>query len=87
MCPVQTEQNPCPDQPYQAWVTVRNAAGGTVTRFRTGEDGMFRIGLRPGRYVLDPDSGTPFPTASEQEVDVSAGEFTDVVIGFDTGIR
>ncbi len=66
ICPVQSQDDPCPDQPHEAWVTVRNA-GGTVTRFRTGEDGRFRIGLRPGRYTLDPQSGDPFPIATEQD--------------------
>ena len=87
LCPVQTEDDPCPDQPYDAWVQVRNASGGSVTRFRTGDDGRFRVGLRPGHYVLVPESGDPFPVASEQEVDVAAGVYSEVVISFDTGIR
>ncbi len=87
MCPVQSLQNPCPDQPHQAWVTVRNQSGGTVTRFRTDKDGRFRIGLRPGRYTLDPEGGEPFPIASEQDVDAVEGLYTQVVISFDTGIR
>ena len=54
---------------------------------RSGEDGRFRVGLRPGRYVLDPERGNPFPAASEQEVDVVSGAYTEVVVAFDTGIR
>lgn len=87
MCPVQSQQNPCPDQPYQAWVNIRDAAGGLVTRVRTDTDGRFRVGLEPGRYTLDPESGDPFPVASQQDVEVVAGSFTDVVVSFDTGIR
>ena len=87
LCPVQTEENPCPDQPYEAWVQVQSASGLLVTRFRTGEDGRFRIGLRPGHYILVPESGDPFPIASEQAVDVALGLYTEVVISFDTGIR
>ena len=86
-CPVQSQQDPCPDRPYQAWVTVRDSGGGSVTPFRTGDDGRFRVGLRPGRYTLDPESGDPFPVASEQGVDVVGGVYTEVVISFDTGIR
>ena len=66
---------------------MRNADGGSVTRFRTDEDGRFRIGLQPGRYTLDPESGDPFPVGSEQDVDVLADMYTEVVISFDTGIR
>lgn len=87
MCPVQTTQNPCPDQPYQAWVQVLDGGGALVTRVRTGADGTFRVGLEPGRYTLDPESGSPFPTASPLDVEVVAGTFSDVVISFDTGIR
>lgn len=86
-CPVQTLENPCPDLPYQAWIVVRDAGGGHVTRIRSGEDGRFRVGLRPGRYVLAPESGSPFPVASEQEVEVAEGLYTEVLVSFDTGIR
>jgi len=86
-CPVQTLENPCPDLPYQAWINVRNSGGGFVTRIRSGEDGRFRVGLRPGLYVLDPMSGDPFPTAGDQEVEVEEGVYTEVTVSFDTGIR
>jgi hypothetical protein len=86
-CAVQTLENPCPDRPYQAWIDIRSAQGETGTRIRSGEDGRFRVGLRPGRYVLDPASGDPFPVASEQEVEVEDGFYTEVIVSFDTGIR
>ena len=86
-CPVQGPGNVCPDRPYQAWIDVRGSGGGRVTRVRSGEDGRFRVGLRPGRYVLEPESGSPFPTASEQEVDVEDGVYAEVIVSFDTGIR
>lgn len=87
LCPVVSLQDPCPDRPYVASIDVRRAGGGFVTRLRTGEDGLFRVGLRPGTYVLDPESGVPFPAASEQEVQVVADAYTQVVVSFDTGIR
>jgi hypothetical protein len=86
-CPVQTVDTPCPDLPYQASIIVRRTSGGTITRLRSGEDGRFRVGLRPGSYVLDPEPGDPFPSSTEQEVEVEAGVYTEVVINFDTGIR
>ncbi len=86
-CPVQTLENPCPDLPYRAWIRVRTSDGGSVTRIRAGEDGRFRVGLRPGLYVLDPESGNPFPFASDQEVEVEKGKYTEVTVFFDTGIR
>jgi hypothetical protein len=86
-CPVQTQDDPCPDLPYQAWVAVHRAGGGFVTQIRSDQSGRFRVGLRPGGYVLRPEAGDPFPWASEQEVTVVQDVFTDVVILFDTGIR
>jgi hypothetical protein len=86
-CPVMSLENPCPDLPYQAWITIRRTTGGVVTRVRSEEDGHFRVGLRPGQYVLDPESGDPFPVATEQEATVVEGVYTEVVVSFDTGIR
>lgn len=87
MCPVASADDPCPDQPYEAWIEVRSAAGELVTGARSDEDGRFRVGLRAGSYVLVPLSGNPFPVAAEQEVAVHEGAYTDVVVSFDTGIR
>jgi hypothetical protein len=86
-CPVQTQQDPCPDEPYQAWIDVRFPSGVLVTRTRSGEDGRFRVGLAPGLYVVDPESGSPFPISGQQSVEVEAGAYTQVVVSFDTGIR
>ncbi len=87
-CPVHTVDDPCPDIPYQAWIDIRNATGGAqVTRVRSDGEGRFRVGLRPGSYVLAPESGSPFPAAGEQLVEVDEGVYTEVTISFDTGIR
>jgi len=87
LCPVQSDTDPCPDRPYVARIEVRSLGGTRVTTVRSGEDGRFRVGLRPGGYILDPESGDPFPTAGEQEVEVVEGEYTEVTVAFDTGIR
>lgn len=86
-CPVQHQDDPCPDRPYQARIEIHRAGGGFVTRIRSDESGRFRVGLRPGGYVLHPESGDPFPWASRQEVTVVPNVFTEVAIHFDTGIR
>ena len=87
MCPVVRADDPCPDQPYEAWIEVRNASGEVVTGVRSDAEGRFRVGLRAGSYVLVPLSGNPFPSAGEQEVVVREGAYTDVVVSYDTGIR
>ncbi|MGW8266746.1 MAG: hypothetical protein ACWGSQ_10280 [Longimicrobiales bacterium] len=86
-CPVESLENPCPDLPYRAWIDIRTRNGDLVTRIRSGEDGRFRVGLRPGLYRLGPESGNPFPVAGEQEVWVEEGVYTAVTVNFDTGIR
>jgi len=86
-CPVQSERVYCPDLPYQADIDVRTAAGVLVTQVRSGEDGRFRVGLRPGDYVLEPESGKPFPVAQPQDVTVDQGQYVEVVVRYDTGIR
>ena len=87
MCPVSQPDNPCPDQPYQAWIDVRDAGGGNVTRVRSDANGRFRVGLEAGSYVLHPESGDPLPRAADQQVDVKPGAYTSVTVSFDTGIR
>ena len=86
-CPVVRVDDPCPDLPHEASIEIRDGKGDTVTRVRSGEDGRFVVGLRAGLYLLVPESGHPFPSASEQEVEVVVGVFTQVTVSFDTGIR
>ena len=89
MCPVVREDTPCPDQPYQADITILDEDGDEVVTFETTEDGRFSAGLFPGRYTIvpqSPNSGAP-PTAEEQEVVVRDGEYTHVEISYDSGIR
>ncbi len=86
-CPVQTLEDPCPDLPYEAVIDIQNRDGDVVVRARSGEDGTFRVGLRPGVYTLVPLSGNPFPAAQAQDVEVLRGEYAEVTISFDTGIR
>lgn len=86
-CPVVSQDDPCDDVPYEASIDVRRRSGELVTTVRTGPDGRFRVGLVPGLYTLVPESGDPFPIASDVDIEVVQGSYTDVTIHFDTGIR
>lgn len=86
-CPVQREDEPCPDEPYEADIRILDTDRDRITAVRSGSDGRFRVGLEPGAYILDPVSGDPFPTASAILVEVEPDVFTSVTIHFDTGIR
>jgi len=87
MCPVMQANVPCPDKPYQATITVLSQNRARVTQFTTDAQGTFKIGLKPGAYILVPESPNVMPSAGEQAVTVQAGLFTQVNISYDSGIR
>jgi hypothetical protein len=75
-------------RPYQATIAVLDEREQIVMQFRSDTDGHFRISLKPGIYTLSPEStGRSYPRAAKQTVKVSAGDFTQVRIVYDTGIR
>jgi len=74
-------------RPYQATVSVMDQRGQTVTQFQSDLNGRFRLPLEPGNYTLRPESPGPLPYAAEQAVTVSEGQFTEVLITYDSGIR
>jgi len=77
------------EEPYQATVAVRDEAGmREITRFTSDPKGAFQQALLPGNYQLFPlPGGSPFPQAGTQAVTVFPGQFTEVKIQYDTGIR
>jgi hypothetical protein len=84
--PVKADQ-PCPDEPYQATVSVLREDGAPVTQFNSGADGLFLILLPPGRYILHPQSPGAYPRAGDQTIIVQDGLFSQVEILYDSGIR
>ena len=88
MCPVMTQDDPCPDRPYVATIVIRDSQGSEVCATESGEDGIFRVGLPPGQYEVDPSNGQyGLPYASPQTVVVEPGLYTDVLVSYDSGIR
>jgi hypothetical protein len=89
MCPgpVHIGDNTCPNQPYQATIIVLNAQNVVVAQFQTDTKGIFQIMLPPETYILRPISGKPLPRAADQIVEVTSGQFTQVSIVYDTGMR
>lgn len=74
-------------RPYQARITVLDAAGHEITSVQSDHDGKFRIALPPGTYVLRPERTGLYPRASEQRVEVSRNRTTRVEIVYDSGMR
>jgi hypothetical protein len=88
MCPVEIAGTPCPDRPLQTTFEVVDASGKVVATVSTGKDGSFEASLAPGRYVLRAAASNPsLPFLKEMTVRVKAGEFTSLVVHFDSGIR
>lgn len=84
--PVQVGQE-CPDQPYPATFTILDASGAPVTRVVCDLQGRFQVSLPPGEYTLQPVVEGRLPRAEAQDVMVTAGQFSEVTVRFDSGIR
>ena len=89
MCPgpVRVGDNSCPDQPYQANIIVLDSDNNKITQIQADANGYFIIPLDPGTYTLHPEPGKPFPIAADQTVVVTVGQYTQVSILYDTGMR
>jgi hypothetical protein len=88
-CPVeQVDQPPCLT-PYPAELVVRSKDDSTeVARVRAAADGSFELRLPPGDYVVWPEPGeNGLPAAQPVDVTVVAGQFEELQINYDTGIR
>ena len=87
MCPVMQIGNPCPDKPFQATITVLDKSRRKVIDFQSDAQGNFKVGLKPGTYILVPASTNAMTRAPEQTVTVIEGQFIRVAIHYDSGIR
>ena len=66
-CPTISPDNPCPDVPLAAKVTVtKDSDQSVVTTVQSTEDGRYRIPLAPGSYTLHADNlaGSLLPRGS-----------------------
>jgi hypothetical protein len=85
--PGANEPEPCVTF-YSATLVVLDGESAVVTRVTSGQDGRFSVDLPPGDYVIAPSTGTDsYPIAQPQSVVVVAGQYADVEINYDTGIR
>lgn len=90
-CPISEEPdplNPVPClTPFSAQLVILDADNGVAARVTSDADGRFEVTLPPGEYVITPLGGDPFPMAQPLAVTVLAGEYVEVEINYDTGIR
>jgi hypothetical protein len=86
-CPVESVEHPCPDRPLAADVVVSTSGGKEVATVHSGSDGRFRIGLRPGGYVLTVANREGIQVAKPVAVMVPPRGFVQVTVSVDSGIR
>ncbi len=87
MCPVVRLDQPCPDQPYQATLTVLDPAGKKIAQVQADANGLYKLALQPGDYILHPESPNAMPHSQDQPFTVITGQFTKLDIVYDSGIR
>jgi hypothetical protein len=86
-CPVMRVEDPCPDKPYQATLTILTQDQKQITQFQTDANGYFKVDLAPGNYILHPESPKVMPRAQDISFTVTSGQFTEVDVTYDSGIR
>jgi hypothetical protein len=88
-CPVERVGAPPCVAPLAATISVRNASGQEITRFRSGADGTFKVDLAAGTYTLVGISSGPagLPRPIPVTVTVLDGQYSQVNVTFDSGIR
>lgn len=98
MSAVVNPDKPVADKPYKATINILNTSREQVTQFETEKDGRFKVALEPGEYIISPISPNapqtpgslqipkpPYP--EEQKVTVTPGEYAQIIVRYDTGIR
>ena len=77
----------CPDRPYQGYLWVLDGNGSLIAELTTDAEGRFRVSLPPGRYTITQVEGTSLPALPPQPVTVTAGQFSEVELVLDSGMR
>jgi hypothetical protein len=74
--------------PYSAQLVVLDGENAVAARVTSGADGSFTVDLAPGDYIVTPASGTDsYPIANPVSVTVVNGQYAQIEVNYDTGIR
>jgi hypothetical protein len=74
-------------KPYQGLFVVTDRAGAEVSRATTDQNGEATIDLLPGDYTISPKVEGKLPLAVATTVTVLPGQYVEVSIELDSGIR
>lgn len=87
-CPVVVQGSPCPDAPWRGTVRVTTPDGALVEEVETDNRGRFHVPLAAGVYqVVAVTGSTPPPTSAPEAVTVSNGDWIEITLTVDTGVR
>ena len=78
---------PCDGVYADARIAVRNKAGSSVATAVADQQGMFRVEVAAGAYVVEVEVSGPLPNCPRVDVVVTAGTKVRADIACDTGIR
>jgi hypothetical protein len=85
-CPVERAGHPCAPRPVQGLVSARRTDGIART-VALSPDGIYRMTLSAGTYILSVQTGSFLPRRPSVTVTVNPGRTDKADISCDTGIR
>lgn len=74
-------------RPYEGLFVVTSSAGAEVARSTTDQDGKATINLPPGDYMITPKVEGRLPSGAPTAATVLSGQYVEVSIELDSGIR
>jgi hypothetical protein len=86
-CPGPERPDQVCTQPYEGLFVVTDGSGAEVARTTTDQTGQAMIDLPPGDYTVTPKIEGRFPSGAPAVVSVSAGQYVEVQIELDSGMR
>jgi hypothetical protein len=89
ICPGPQREDQVCTVPYQGEFVVTRPDGSEVARFKTDVDGRAVVDLSPGDYIVLAkfEAGQSQPRGGPVEVNVVAGQYVEVALDLDTGMR
>jgi hypothetical protein len=86
-CPVETEDEPCPDRPWQGPIVAKTLNGSEVARTESDAAGHFELPLPPGEYEIIAELAGFLPAPISLYVTLASGEWKEIEVMLDSGIR
>ncbi len=74
-------------RPYEGALVVTDSHGKDIATVTTDQNGQAIIDLPPGAYTIAPKIEGRYPAGMPTAATVSAGEYAEVYLELDTGIR